>query len=116
MRIIGKVAFIVAGNALGLYVANKYIPGFSVVPFDVMNLLVVALALSAINTFVRPIIKLLLSPLILLTLGIASILVNLATLKLLDYLLLSVTITDIGALVLATIVIGTINFLIHILY
>ena len=80
------------------------------------NLLITALVLSAINVYIRPIIKLVLSPLILITLGIASILVNLATLKLLDYLLLSVTITDIGSLVLATIVIGTVNFLIHILY
>ncbi|MEK7195740.1 MAG: phage holin family protein [Patescibacteria group bacterium] len=115
MGIISKTIFIVAGNASGLYVATKYIPGFNV-PLDMTNLLITALVLSAINVFIRPIIKLVLSPLILITLGIASILVNLATLKLLDYLLLSVTITDIGSLVLATIVIGTVNFLIHILY
>lgn len=115
MRIIGKVIFIVAGNAVGLYVANKYIPGFNI-SLDLTDLLITALTLSAINVFIRPVIKLVLSPLILITLGVASILVNLATLYLLDYLLPSVTITDIGSLVLATIVIGTINFLIHILY
>ena len=115
MRIIGKVIFIVAGNAVGLYVANKYIPGFNI-SLDLTDLLITALTLSAINVFIRPLIKLVLSPLILITLGVASILVNLATLYLLDYLLPSVTITDIGSLVLATIVIGTVNLLIHILY
>ena len=115
MRIIGKVIFIVAGNAAGLYVATKYIPGFNVL-LDLTNLSVAALTLSAINIFIRPIIKLVLSPLILITLGVASILVSLATLYLLDKLLLSVTITDIGSLVLGAIVIGTINFLIHILH
>ena len=115
MGIIGKVIFIVAGNALGLYLATKYIPGFNM-SLALTDLMIAALTLSVINTFIRPIIKIFLSPLILITLGVASILVNLATLYLLDYLLPSVTITDIGSLVLATIVIGTVNFLIHILY
>ncbi len=107
--------FVIAGNALGLYVAAKYVPGFKM-SLDFTDLLITALTLSAINVFVRPIIKMALSPLILITLGVASILINIATLKLLDYLLASVTITDIGSLVLATIVIGIVNFLIHILF
>lgn len=115
MGIIIKILFIVAGNAMGLYVATKYIPGFHM-SLDLNNLLIAALVLSAINIFVRPIIKLVLSPLILITLGIASILVNMVTLYLLDRFLPSVTITDIGSLVLATFVIGAVNLLIHILY
>jgi putative membrane protein len=115
MGIITKIIFIVAGNAAGLYVATKYIPGFHM-SLDFNNLLIAALTLSAINVFIRPLIKLVLSPLILITLGVASILVNLATLYLLDRFLPSVTITDIGSLVFATIVIGAVNLLIHILY
>lgn len=115
MGIIVKIISIIAGNAFGLYVATKYIPGFHM-SLDLTDLLITALTLSAINTFVRPIIKLFLSPLIFITLGIASILVNFAVLYLLDYLLASVTITDTGSLILATIVIGTVNFLIHIIF
>lgn len=115
MGIIGKIIFILVGNTLGLYVATKYIPGFQM-SLDLTDLLITALTLSAINAFVRPIIKLFLSPLIFITLGIASILVNFATLYLLDYLLTSVTITDTGSLVLATIIIGTVNFLIHLIF
>ncbi len=115
MGIIVKTIFVVAGNALGLYVAAKYIPGFHM-SLNLNDLLIAALTLSAINIFIRPIIKLVLSPIILITLGVASILVNMATLYLLDRFLTSVTITDIGSLVLATFVIGAVNLLIHILY
>lgn len=101
------------GNGLGLYIASQYVPGFNV-PIDLEGLLLAALILTAINIFVRPVIRLVLSPFIFLTLGLASILVNLATLYLLDYLLPSVTISGLVPLLIATLVLGAINFVIHI--
>lgn len=112
MGVTSKAMVMLVGNGIGLYVAARYVPGFNV-PIDLQGLSIVSLALTAINLFIRPLIKLVLSPLILLTLGLASILVNLATLYLLDYLLASVTISGLMPLILATLVLGAINFVIH---
>ncbi len=106
-----KAIVMLVGNGIGLYLAARYVHGFNV-PINLQGLLTASLALTAINLFVRPLIKLVLSPLILLTLGLASILVNLATLYLLDYLLTSVTISGILPLLLAALVFGAINFVI----
>lgn len=113
MGFISKVTVMLVGNGIGLYFAARYVPGFNV-PIDLQGLLTASFVLTVINLFVRPLIKLVLSPLILLTLGLASILVNLATLYLLDYLLSSVTIIGILPLLLATLVLGAINFVIHV--
>jgi len=113
MGFISKLIVMFVGNGLGLYMAAKYVPGFNI-PINLEGLIYVSLALTAINLFIRPVIKLVLSPLILLTLGLASVLVNLGMLYLLDYLLPSVTISGILPLLLATLVLGTINFVIHI--
>lgn len=114
MGFIFKTVIMLAGNGIGLYLASRYVPGFNA-PTELLELLIAAFVLTVINLFVRPIIKLVLSPLILLTLGLASILVNLATLYLLDYLLSSVTITGLIPLILATLVLGVINFVAHII-
>ena len=112
MGLTSKAIVMLTANGIGLYFAALYVPGFNV-PIDLQGLLTAALVLTVINLFVRPLIKLALSPLILLTLGLASIFVNLATLYLLDYLLASVTISGILPLLLATLVLGAINFVIH---
>jgi len=112
MGLTSKATIMLVGNGIGLYFAARYVPGFNV-PIDLQGLLTASLALTAINLFIRPLIKLVLSPLILITLGLASILVNLATLYLLDYLLETVTISGLTPLILATLVLGAINFTIH---
>lgn len=108
-----KLILILLGNGLGLFVATKYIPGFNA-PLDWEGLIIAAAVLSAINLFIRPLLKLVLSPIIIVTLGLGIIFVNLATLYLLDYFLLSVTISGILPLLLGTLVIGAINFVMHI--
>ena len=112
MGFTSKLLVMLVGNALGLYVAARYIPGFNV-PIDLEGLLIAALVLTAINLFIRPILKVVLSPLIIITLGLAIILVNLGTLYLLDYFLVSVTISGILPLFIGTLVLGAINFVIH---
>lgn len=114
MGLTTKAIITLVANSAGLYLAALYIPGFSA-PTDLPGLVVAALTLTAINLLVKPIIKLVLSPLIFLTLGLASILVNLAALYLLDYLLTSVTISGILPLILATLTLGAINSVIHLI-
>jgi len=112
MGLISKFIIMLVANGLGLYAATVFIDGFTV-PLTLNGLIIVSAVLTLINIFVRPIIKFVLSPVIILTLGLASILVNLAALYLLDYLLASVTISGILPLIYATLVLGLVNFVIH---
>ncbi len=108
MGLTSRFIVLLVASGIGLYISSLYVTGF-VVPLELQELALAAAALSLINLFVRPIIRLVLSPLIFITFGIASILVNAATLWLLDYLLPTVTISGLGPLFWGTIVVSAIN-------
>lgn len=108
MGLTSRFAVLFVTSGIGLYLASLYVAGFAV-PLELQGLALAAAALSLINLFVRPIIRLVLSPIIFITFGIASILVNAATLWLLDYLLTTVTISGLGPLFWGTIVVSAIN-------
>lgn len=66
-------------NAVAIWVAVRFIDGLSVAdPDDVGQLLLLALVLGAINVVVRPIVKLLSLPAVLLTLGLFLFVINIA--------------------------------------
>jgi putative membrane protein len=73
------------------------------------------LALTIINTFIRPVVKLLLGPLLVLTFGLITILINAVCLFLVPYLLAffgtgsPITIAGYLPLLLATIIISAVN-------
>ncbi len=62
-------------NAVGLWVASRYIPGISY-SGDLLYLLFAGLVLGLVNLLVRPIVKLLSFPLIVLTLGLFYLVIN----------------------------------------
>lgn len=62
-------------NAAALWVAIQLVPGISY-QGDVLPLLLVALVFGVINAFVRPLVKLLTLPLLILTLGLFTLVVN----------------------------------------
>ena len=61
-------------NAAALWVAAKLIPGISVA--DSTTLILAALVFGVVNTFVRPVVKLLSLPITILTLGLFHFVVN----------------------------------------
>ena len=115
---------VIGGNALALWIANRYVPGFVLTP-NWGAVILIALVLAALNFFLKPVLTLLFGPVIVLTLGIALIVVNAVILYLLiiitnriDLLHGSIMIQTIPApfvvtLFLASIVISAINFIIH---
>jgi putative membrane protein len=99
-------------NALAIYVAGQLVPGFTVQDNSLGVLLTAGLVFGMINFFIKPVLKLLSFPFILLSLGLFTIIINIAMLYLLDYLVDSVQISGFWAAFLATIVIGGVNFFI----
>lgn len=121
MRGLLKFAIIVAGNALALWIAWLYVPGFELNTTNWTQLILVGLVLALLNGLLKPVLKLVLGPIIILTLGIGLLVVNGLILYLLpivvnyiDFLRGSIMIQDIPALVYATLIVTAINFIIHI--
>lgn len=121
MHWILRAILTILGNALALWVANRFVPGF-ILDAVLWQLILIALILALLNWILKPALTLILGPIIILTLGLGLILVNALILELLniaannlDFLRGSITIQNIPALILATLVISIINFLIHLI-
>lgn len=112
MGILKKAALMFLANGVGLYVATRYVSGFTI-SLVLENFALVVLALTLINLFVRPLVKFVFTPIIILTLGLGSLIVNGLMLYFLDFLLPTVTIEGLLALTLATIIVSASNLIIH---
>ncbi len=116
-----KMALVILGNSFGLWIANKYVPGF-VINAGIGQLIVIALILALLNFFLKPLFILILGPIIILTLGLCILIVNAIILYLLpifvnhiDILHGSIIIQNIPALIFGTLIVSVINFAIHLI-
>ena len=72
-------------NAIGLYLAIRFVPGIAF-SGGWLGLLLLALIFGLVNAFLRPLLQLLTCPLIILTLGLFTLLINMAMLKVTELL------------------------------
>ena len=107
-----KIIITFIANGLGLYLATKYVSGVNI-PLEIKEFSIVIAALTAINLFIRPFIKLIMTPIIILTFGVGIIFVNAATLYILEFLLPTVTIDGLTALILTSLVISAVSLVIR---
>jgi putative membrane protein len=112
MKLVSKIILSFFSSAIALWAATYFVPGFEL-SFDLKPFLTVIVVFTALNVFLRPILKLIMSPVIILTLGLGIILVNALVLYLLDFVLVEITINGLSALLYATLIISVINVLIH---
>ena len=112
MKLFGKLLFSVFSNAIAILATAYFVAGF-VFDGTFVDLIITAGVLTAINVFVRPVLKLLLGPLIILTLGLFLIIITALTLYLLDKLTAAITIQGYLPLLVATLVCGVVNGVIH---
>lgn len=112
MRFLAKIVIAVVINGAALMVAAYFLPGFEL-RNDLVSVTWIALALTALNYVVKPILKLILGPIIVLTLGLGLVIVNAIILYLLDIFSPDLTIQDVLTLIYASIITGVINFFFH---
>ena len=114
MRFINHLILFFVSSLVGLLIASHFIAGFSV-SNDLKALFIVSAALTLINVFVRPLLKLILSPVIILTLGLGIIIVNAIVLGLLTFLSPTgyVAISGLKALLFATLIVSFVNTVIN---
>lgn len=112
MKSLSRIVVLLVGNITGLLLAAHFIPGF-VLSTEPDNVVRVALIFAFLNFTVKPFLKLLLMPIILLTLGLSFFLVNAAILVLLDILTQNLTILGILPLLLASLLVSGTNVIFH---
>lgn len=108
MGILKKFALLFITNTVALYLATLFIDGVSI-PLQLGSFAVVVAALTLIHLFIRPLIKIVLAPVTLLTLGFGSILVNALTLYLLDLILPAVSIMGLLPLLFTTLIVSIVS-------
>lgn len=95
-------------NSIALWVAYLIVPGF-VVGGGIKSFLIAGVLLGALNLTVKPILKFISTPVIILTLGIFSLVINGFVLWLVSFFLDFVTIETLSALVWSTVIVSIVN-------
>jgi putative membrane protein len=107
----GFIISIIA-NAVGLYVASVIVPGVVVDPsVPVYYFVIAGFVFTIIFSIVLPIIKFISFPIIFLTLGLFSFILNLIAFYVLDLFLTGLEFNSILAMILTSIVISSINMI-----
>lgn len=112
MRFLARLIFSFFSNLIAIILAANFVVGFEI-STNFVNLLIVAAIFTLINLYIRPIVKLILTPAIVLTLGLFTLVINAGMLYLLDLLSQNVTITGIEAYIYGTLIITAVNLLLH---
>ena len=110
MRFLSRIIFYFLVNLTALIAAAQFVPGFSI-NSNIESLLILTGIFTFINLLIKPILKLVFSPFIFLSLGLFSLVINAIILKLLDIWSINVTISGIQALAYSTLLITAVNLL-----
>jgi putative membrane protein len=108
MKFVIKIFVLIASNALALYIANQLIPNFNI-ETTYLGFLKIGFVLGIMNAFVRPIVKLLSFPLIIITFGLFSLAINVFLLYYTSHLFDFFTISSLTAGMLGLLVISLVN-------
>lgn len=112
MRILAKLIMAVLVNMVGLYAATEFVNGFMVVG-GLKAFIVLAAILTVLNLILKPILQIILAPIIFITLGLGLVLVNALVLKSLTLFSPNLIIQGIPAFVLGALILSALNFVFH---
>lgn len=106
---------LIAGNILALFLASRFIDGVSIAG-GWQGLAVVGLILSVFNFVLKPVLKFLLGPFILLTFGLLLVAINIALVWATDFFSQDLSIGGIQPLLLTTLAVVVVNFIVHLIF
>jgi putative membrane protein len=106
-------------NAVALYLAIRFVPGITF-GGGWLGLLWLALIFGLVNAFLRPLLQLLTCPLIILTLGLFTLIINMILLKVTEWLGnafgLGITIAGWGPLFLGSLIISIVSIVLSLIF
>ena len=106
--IIIRLIFFFLVNLAALLVINQLVPGVELVT-ETSVLITTALIFTALNSYLRPLIRYFLTTFIILTLGLLGFAINAGTLYLLDFITKNISINGLQPLLLSTVIITIFN-------
>lgn len=115
MRFLRRLLYAWGINVVALYAAEKLVDGISF-SGDFGILVLAGLVFAVVNMLLKPVVKLLALPVIILTLGIALFFINILMLYITSWIVSGFKITHFGAAVWATIVIWGVNWILQIVF
>ncbi len=112
-KLISKFIIQIIVNGLGIWVIAQYVPDV-IFSGDWLILIEVAAVLAILNILVKPLLKFIFGPIIVLTFGLASLLLNALILWAVTQIFPTNLIIPVGwSLIWATLIISLINFAFH---
>jgi len=102
----------ISANSLGLYLASRFIKGVNF-SGDIIGLVLAGVILGVLNVTVKPLLKILSAPLILLTLGLFIIIINFFILWFLQFFITDLVISGFWAYFWTLAILTGANYLIH---
>jgi putative membrane protein len=103
-------------NTIGLLVAGACVIGFNIDTTDLVAFAALVAVFTAITLIIRPIIKLVLSPVIILTLGLFNLVINAGLVHVIDIYSTHINISGLPALIYGTLIITIINVVIQFVF
>ena len=108
-----KLVVQIVTNSIAIYIAAQLVSGFSFSPENsFIPLLTAGFIFGLINFFIKPILRLVSAPIIFFTVGLFTIVINIAMLLLLDYFVEELVIAGFWAAFWGMIVISAVNIFI----
>ena len=110
-RLLSKFLGKVVANAVGLYVAAYFLQGV-ILSGGWQGLAIAAVGLALLHTILRPILKIITAPLVLITFGLFTIIINIAILWVADHYLTQIAFSDLYSLAITALIITAANIFI----
>jgi len=108
MRLLSRFIIRILANSVGIFIAAYFVPGI-IFRGNLVNLLIVGFALALANTIIKPILKFVSGPLIILTMGLFMIIINIIILWLVAWLMPELTVIGFWAYFWGVLTISIIN-------
>ena len=112
MTAISKFIVAFAANLTGLFISAYFVPEMELSK-DISGILTIVFTITVVNLTIRPLIKLVLSPLIFITLGLFAVLINAALLYVIDIYSPYITINGPWPIIEASHIVTIINIVIN---
>jgi putative membrane protein len=110
---IGRLISLYLGNALAFLVAAFLIPGFDLIG-SLKGFFLLILIVTVIHMIVRPVIKIVFSPIIIISLGLFNIVINALILYIVDIYSRNISIDGLIALLFGTLLISVIGLFLRV--
>lgn len=111
MKTVSRFIILLFANIVGFYIADRYVDGLELQQ-TIEAYIKVAAVFTIAYIVIRPLIKILLTPIMIITLGLGSLIINALLLWGLDRVLVELLISGLYPLAYATLIISGINLIV----